>query len=264
MNLTVPATGDYDLYLYSATPGLYGKPVILASSTTPGNGQNESFTYQSSTNTATYLVVKRISGSGSFNLVATCHRNSSFCPAAWILGCSPAASVRKPFSSSATPGPASSMVSAALLNADEFSIVSGTPFAIAAQDSANLFVQFAPLTTGSFTNNLAFVSNGGSSTNPVTGRAIATPMLLTPTVDSINFNFSFNTAVGFTYLIQFKNALSDPAWQTLDSQSGDGVAHTYSVPVASLPQRFLTGFWCNSFAKWHALPLAERRLVAGL
>ena len=31
VSLAVPSTGDNDLYLYSTTPGTYGKPTILAS-----------------------------------------------------------------------------------------------------------------------------------------------------------------------------------------------------------------------------------------
>lgn len=68
--LTVPAGGDYDLYLYSATPSAYGTPVLLASSTTAGNGGSESFSYTPSTATNGLLVVKRVSGSGTFTLMS--------------------------------------------------------------------------------------------------------------------------------------------------------------------------------------------------
>jgi subtilisin family serine protease len=69
VNLTVPETGDFDLYLYSATPSTYGTPVILASSTSMGSGTDESLTYTPSSNTNALLVVKRVSGSGTFDLV---------------------------------------------------------------------------------------------------------------------------------------------------------------------------------------------------
>jgi subtilisin family serine protease len=69
VNLTVPATGDFDLHLYSATPSAYGTPVLLASSTTAGNGADETLTYTPTSNTTALLVVKRISGSGAFDLV---------------------------------------------------------------------------------------------------------------------------------------------------------------------------------------------------
>jgi len=69
--LTVPGTGDFDLYLYSLTPTAYGTPTILASSTQAGNGANEFFTYTPTSSTNAMLVVKRISGSGSFTLTST-------------------------------------------------------------------------------------------------------------------------------------------------------------------------------------------------
>ena len=66
--LTNPAGGDFDLYLYSGTPSAYGTPVLLASSTTAGTGGTESFSITPASNATGYLVVKRVSGSGTFNL----------------------------------------------------------------------------------------------------------------------------------------------------------------------------------------------------
>ncbi len=66
--LIVPAGGDFDLYLYSAAPSSYGTPVTLASSTQAGNDINESFTYTPLADANALIVVKRISGSGTFTL----------------------------------------------------------------------------------------------------------------------------------------------------------------------------------------------------
>ena len=66
--LIVPSGGDFDLYLYNATPGSYGTPVILASSTQAGNDVDESFTYVPGADADALLVVKRVSGSGAFTL----------------------------------------------------------------------------------------------------------------------------------------------------------------------------------------------------
>jgi exo-poly-alpha-galacturonosidase len=66
--LTVPSSGDFDLYLYSATPNSYGTPIILASSTRAGNDLDEFFTYVPPADADALLVVKRISGSGTFSL----------------------------------------------------------------------------------------------------------------------------------------------------------------------------------------------------
>lgn len=69
-NLTVPAGGDFDLYVYSATPDAYGNPVTQQSSTNAGNGVAESIAFNApgpGTYEA-YVVVKRVSGSGDWSL----------------------------------------------------------------------------------------------------------------------------------------------------------------------------------------------------
>lgn len=71
VTLTNPATGDFDLCLYSAVPSDTGTPVILASSTLAGPGVAESLHYTPATDATALLVVRRISGSGTFTLRAT-------------------------------------------------------------------------------------------------------------------------------------------------------------------------------------------------
>ena len=66
--LTVPAGGDFDLYLYSVTPSSSGTPTILAAGTNAGTGLNESISYTPAANANALLVVKRVSGSGTFVL----------------------------------------------------------------------------------------------------------------------------------------------------------------------------------------------------
>ncbi len=68
--LTAPAAGDFDVYLYSSTPGTYGNPTILASSCTVGIGNNESISYTPTTTGTAFLIVKRVSGSGTWSLTA--------------------------------------------------------------------------------------------------------------------------------------------------------------------------------------------------
>jgi subtilisin family serine protease len=63
------ATADYDLYLYSATPNPKGNPVILAASTLPGIGVTDQISYTAVANGTAYLFIKRVSGSGTFNVV---------------------------------------------------------------------------------------------------------------------------------------------------------------------------------------------------
>ncbi|RJR18000.1 MAG: hypothetical protein C4581_06980 [Nitrospiraceae bacterium] len=68
ISLTVPVTGDFDLYLYSFNPNSYGTPVILASGTNSGNGVSEVINYTPVSNGDALLVVKKISGQGQFTL----------------------------------------------------------------------------------------------------------------------------------------------------------------------------------------------------
>ncbi len=68
-NLTMPPTGDFDLYLYSSQPGTNGNPRILASSTQAGAGLNEELNYLPPTNSTGIIVVKRVSGAGEFSLL---------------------------------------------------------------------------------------------------------------------------------------------------------------------------------------------------
>jgi PKD repeat protein len=70
-DLDVPGTGDFDLYLYSRTPGIYGGPILIASSTLAGNGTDESLSFTPTATTNLILVIKRISGSGTFTLLGS-------------------------------------------------------------------------------------------------------------------------------------------------------------------------------------------------
>lgn len=86
--LTVPAGADFDLYLYSPTPGANGNPVIVASSTTASTtGNTEKITYTPTTTAIYYLVVKRVSGAGTFTLTG------STPPPAPVATTSPATSI---------------------------------------------------------------------------------------------------------------------------------------------------------------------------
>ena len=67
VSLDVPAA-DLDLYLYSGTPDSKGNPIIRAYSTGAGVGVDEAINYTASVTETAYLVIKRVSGSGSWSL----------------------------------------------------------------------------------------------------------------------------------------------------------------------------------------------------
>jgi hypothetical protein len=68
VSLDNPAGADFDLYLYSMVPSDTGTPVVLASSTSPDAGSEESLAYSPASDMAVLLAVKRISGVGTFTL----------------------------------------------------------------------------------------------------------------------------------------------------------------------------------------------------
>lgn len=67
----VPTGADLDMYLYSGTPESKGNPIILASSALAGIGVDEAINYTSAVTETAYLVIKRVSGSGSWSLSGT-------------------------------------------------------------------------------------------------------------------------------------------------------------------------------------------------
>ncbi len=52
-----------------------------------------------------------------------------------------------------------------------FAISSGSPYNVPGLGTTNVIINFTPMSVGSFTANVVFASNGGNSTNAVTGTA---------------------------------------------------------------------------------------------
>ena len=71
LNLSVPSTADYDLYLYAGSDDGNGNPIIRKSSTNAGNDTDESISYTSSATETAYMFVKRVSGFGTFSLTGS-------------------------------------------------------------------------------------------------------------------------------------------------------------------------------------------------
>jgi PKD repeat protein len=119
-----------------------------------------------------------------------------------------------------------------------FTILSGTPFTLDPSISTNLVIQFAPTIPGLFSNAVVFASNGGNSTNSVTGRAVGTVSLLSQGAVGSDFLFSFDTVAGLAYVVQYKDDLSDSVWQVLQTVSGDGTTQTVTNSLSLVSQRF--------------------------
>lgn len=66
--LVVPEEADYDLYIYNGTHDGYGQPVILARSVNASAGTDELIEFTANATGTHYIIVKRVSGSGTFTL----------------------------------------------------------------------------------------------------------------------------------------------------------------------------------------------------
>ena len=126
----------------------------------------------------------------------------------------------------------------ASIPAGVFSLLSGTPFHLNPYDQTNLTVSFSPVGPGSFSNAVLFASTGGSATNTLLGRAIAPPAILQPIFTAANFIFTFPTATGFNYVVQYKVSLQDLSWQTLQTNIGDGTVQSFTNSLPGDSQRF--------------------------
>ena len=125
----------------------------------------------------------------------------------------------------------------ATIGSGPFAVVSGSPFHLNPAQSANVSVSFSPAASGSYSNVVAFSSNRGDATNSLVGHAINAPVIIQPWLSGDNFVLSFSTTTGFNYVVQFKNLLNDPAWQSLQTFPGDGTVKTVSNSVSSASQR---------------------------
>jgi hypothetical protein len=57
-------------------------------------------------------------------------------------------------------------------------------------------------------------------------------------VISNQFLLSFDTVSGQTYVVEYKNALSNGNWNSLETTIGDGTTRTVTNDIAASPQRF--------------------------
>lgn len=220
VSLAVPAGADYDVYLYSFTPGLYGKPVILASSTLLGPSVDELLSYESPTNAPAFLVVKRIFGAGSFELLAEVPPQASF-------------------SATQTNGPAPLLVS---FTNDS---VGGQSYLWNFGDGSGSTLANP---THSYTNaglySVSLTASNAAGTNVLTrANFVVVPpggdfALTDATLVGTNFQFTFPTVAGFTYVVQFKNALDEATWQPWQTLPGDGLLKTVVIPVIGQPERY--------------------------
>ncbi len=108
-----------------------------------------------------------------------------------------------------------------------FSIASGSPFTVAAGQTGTVNVSFSPESAGSFSNSVVFTSNGGGSTNAVTGTGAVVPDAMftgSPTSGVAPLMVTFSDASTGTITNRFWN-FGDG--QTTNTTSTN-VVHTYT------------------------------------
>ncbi len=74
-DLSVPSDADYDLYLYDGNPDEYGQPLILKKSVNASLGMEESLDYTPTESGTHFIVVKWVSGDGTFTVESLIGRN---------------------------------------------------------------------------------------------------------------------------------------------------------------------------------------------
>jgi PKD repeat protein len=107
-----------------------------------------------------------------------------------------------------------------------FTIVSGTPFRLPPASATNLVIAFAPGSVGSFSNAVVLTSDGGNSTNTVTGTAAIVPVAdfsATPTAGSwpLTVLFTDNSTGTIT------NWFWDFGDNSTTNSGGGNLQHTY-------------------------------------
>ena len=117
-----------------------------------------------------------------------------------------------------------------------FAIASGSPLNLPAGQTGTVAVSFAPGIAGSYSNVVVFSSNGGNSTNTVTGTGFvpappAAPVLTNLLVAGNRFLFSFDAESNRTYTVLFASAL-DGSWLTLTNIPAQPAATSLSVADA--------------------------------
>jgi T5SS/PEP-CTERM-associated repeat protein len=79
------------------------------------------------------------------------------------------------------------------------------------------------------------VSNSGTV---ATNCGVLAPTIVNPQYTGATMSFSFQTQVGPSYVVEFKNALTDAQWSTLETRVGDGSVVTITDAVAVGTSRF--------------------------
>jgi uncharacterized repeat protein (TIGR01451 family) len=110
-----------------------------------------------------------------------------------------------------------------------FAVQNGSPFSIAPGQTGSVQVSFSPTNASTFSNAVVFVSNGGSSTNSVTGTGLTPVPLMITSIQSSGPDvlISFTSNAGQYYRVEYTDSLSPTSWLTaVDFVPGTGAIVT--------------------------------------
>ncbi|MEI7732881.1 MAG: M14 family zinc carboxypeptidase [Verrucomicrobiota bacterium] len=124
----------------------------------------------------------------------------------------------------------------------------------------NLLVMPSPAPTGAYATNVSALTGGtpngtwslfindsalgdsgtldGWSLNIVTTPEVTPPALVSPTVAAGQLRFNLRPESGRTWVIEYKDGMNKPTWQTYQTLSGDDTLHTISNLCTGVPNRF--------------------------
>ena len=97
-----------------------------------------------------------------------------------------------------------------------FAVQSGSPFSIAADSSADVTIRFTPTETANYLGDVVFLSNGGGSTNAVSGVGYVQSIGTNTSMNLVGGQptFGFSLVSGALYRVQAStNLLDGSAWQ---------------------------------------------------
>ncbi len=166
--LTVPATADYDLYLYSSTPDSKGNPVILASSTNAGLGVGETISFMPAVSETAYLFIKRISGSGAWSLSCSVTTTSTSTSTSTTT-------THAPTTTTSSTSTTSSSTSSTTSTSTSSSTTTSPPTTTSTSTSTSTTTTHAPTTTTSSTSTTSSSTSSTTSTSTSSSTTTSPP-----------------------------------------------------------------------------------------
>ena len=113
-------------------------------------------------------------------------------------------------------------------------------FTLLPQSNLTLPIRFRAADQGSVSNQVVFVSQGGSSTQALVAQATLPPplVMLAPVYAGGAFSVGVPTVSGTRYWLEFKNSFGETNWTPLPAVSGDGTIQLLWDATPPGPQRF--------------------------